>query len=92
MILDNASIHGSDTYQILNAMLITKKVRLKFLLKYSPELNPCELIFVKIKHIIRNIRTSDNFIENIAQAFQNITEKDIFAFYKHCLINPQLIF
>ena len=81
MILDNASIYyESDTYQILNAMLITKKVRLEFLPKYSPELNPYELIFIKIKYIIKNIRILNNFIKNIVQIFQNIKKKIFLLF------------
>lgn len=55
LILDNAALHFTvETYEIMMAMLTGAGVRVRFLPTYSPEFNPCELIFGLIKNYIRN--------------------------------------
>jgi transposase len=52
---------------------------------YSPETNPIETIFSKVKHIYRRqYRTNSSNVEkNIHKAFKSITIDDI----KNCYIN-----
>src|SRR5690606_36794248 len=54
LILDNASVHGGqETEEALREMLQGAGVKLMYLPKYSPELNPCELVFNRMKHHLR---------------------------------------
>src|SRR5690349_4104384 len=54
LIADNATVyHGSDTYEIIQLVLQSIGSRLIFLPAYSPELNPCELVFSIMKTYIR---------------------------------------
>jgi transposase len=87
LIMDNASIHGSDdSFEILHDILEIAKVKLYFLPTYSPELNPCELVFSKLKHHFYYYR--DDFLDfeiEILRAFAKISVVDILSFYHHCI-------
>ena len=48
LVLDNASVHNSNLIALrLQHFLMITGVRLLFLPTYSPELNPCELLFAQ---------------------------------------------
>jgi len=51
---------------------------------YSPELNPVELIFSKIKKILRTREIFENLLECILDAFQSISFEDVIGYYQHC--------
>ena len=56
-VVDNAAVHNAvETLPIIIHLLKAKGVQLLYLPKYSPELNPCELVFGKIKNYIRDHR------------------------------------
>ena len=50
LVLDNASVHHGDEIPILADRF---GVRIEYLPPYSPDLNPIEEAFSKIKHFIR---------------------------------------
>jgi len=82
LLMDNSSIHfAKDIHNTLMAMLTSQNIRLEFLPQYSPELNPCELVFAKVKHIVRNIRSENNFLPDVEAAMSTVTTSDIFNFY-----------
>ncbi len=55
-ILDNAPIHGGEeSWEILDELLEAKGINLVFLPKYSPELNPVELLWRYLKQTLRNL-------------------------------------
>jgi transposase len=73
----------------------TKRVRdliegrgchLVFLPPYSPDLNPIEEAFSKIKNLVRKAgeRTREAFDEAIAQAVGAITPQDVVGWFAHC--------
>jgi len=70
-ILDNASVHYADAIaDTLDELLEAKGVRMYFLPAYSPELNPCELVFAQAKYHLRRHRRKDiPFVFEIALAF-----------------------
>jgi transposase len=48
--MDNAPIHkAEDMLRVLEPILDLANVRLFFLPKYSPELNPCEMVFAQVR-------------------------------------------
>jgi transposase len=52
--MDNAPVHWHlDSVVRMSALLEQRGIFLRFLPKYSPELNPCELAFNLIKNYLR---------------------------------------
>ena len=85
-IVDNAAIHFAEEIQYpLEAVLAVARVRLVFLPTYSPELNPCELVFGRVKSIIRNqlsrLRGDHTLEEDIGVAFALVPFDDVLSFY-----------
>ena len=90
-IVDNASIHHArDISQQLSTLLDTFNIRLIFLPTYSPELNPCELIFAQIKRHLRN-RTGHNlFIVDLILAIARISLINVIKYYSKCILHNKL--
>lgn len=84
LILDNVGIHIKGAY-ILHDTLINYGINLRFLPKYSPELNPCELIFAQIKSYMRNNRRSVPIEEDLIAAIPHIHRDHVWNYYRHCI-------
>lgn len=52
IVLDNASIHHGE-HDLLTRLCASKGVRVEYLPRYSPDLNPIEEYFSACKHLIR---------------------------------------
>jgi transposase len=52
---------------------------------YSPELNPCELLFAKAKYFLRYHRDGDRFWVEIMKALATIRVYDVLMAYHHAL-------
>ena len=52
---------------------------------YSPDLNPIELAFSKLKTLLRKTaaRTFDALVDALAEAIREITPQDCAAFFRH---------
>ena len=89
LIVDNASIHyGADIRDALDALLGFCNIELIFLPTYSPELNPVELVFARLKHYIRHHRTSRPLLADLADACNfAISWANIVSFYYKCLVD-----
>ncbi len=87
LILDNAPVHGGlDSINLIIDLLSIANIKLVFLLKYSPELNPIELVFMYVKRVLREYRNSDIPLWlNIAAAFSLIDFKMVKKYYVYCL-------
>jgi len=66
-------------------LLNTFNVQLRFLPTYSPELNPCELVFAEVKGWLRHRRGSDPFWFEILKAFQQVSFQNVLNYYFKCL-------
>ena len=90
LVLDNASIHySSDIAVPLNALLLASGVRLLFLPTYSPELNPCELVFSQVKRHMRIHRHAhEPLLVDALSSFASVTVDNVFSYYDHCLHRP----
>lgn len=53
---------------------------------YSPDLNPIEEAFSKIKGILgkAEARTREVLIEAMGHAISSVTEEDAWGFFEHC--------
>lgn len=82
LICDNASIHRSvDIVPHLSAALTAAGIRMIFLPVYSPELSPVELVFNKVKNELRYRRGSGLFANEISNAFNAVSDRDLMRFY-----------
>jgi len=86
LIVDNASVHfGQQAVDDILALLHEHNIRLLFLPKYSPELNPCELVFAQLKSYVRRHRyQSLSLIEVILDGLVSIPYKSIVRYYARC--------
>jgi len=86
-VLDNSAIHYAEAIQsTLDEILDANGISMYFLPKYSPELNPCELVFAQSKGWLRCHRDSDlPFVFEIAASFAHVTAENFRNFYDGCL-------
>jgi transposase len=83
LVMDNLSAHSAET---IRQLLEAKGVRLEFLPPYSPDFNPIELCWSKVKAALRaaKARTLHALVEAIAQALRSISLTDIQNWFAHC--------
>ena len=83
VVWDNLKPHRSPT--VIQAIEETG-ARVCPLPPYSPDLNPIEKLWSKLKTLLRGIaaRTQDALIEGLARALQQLTPKDVHHWYQHC--------
>ena len=83
LVMDNCSVHEEDR---IRPVIEAAGAHLIFLPKYSPDLNPIENAWSKIKAILRDLapRTLDQYLDAICKAFEAVTGQDIAGWFKHC--------
>jgi transposase len=83
VIMDNLSAHKSDTV-VKTAELLHAKV--KFLPAYSPDLNPIEQMWSKLKQILRGLkpRTSEELFRDTGTALSMVTADDAQGWFESC--------
>ena len=83
IVLDNARFHQSPTTQKL---VEAAGCHLMFLPPYSPDLNPIELAFAKLKHLLRRAaaRTFASVTAATGVALDAVTPADAAAFFACC--------
>ena len=83
VVMDNLSSHKR---QRTRERIESAGAELRFLPPYSPDLNPIELIFAKIKQLLRSLacRTRDTLWEAMQSVLDQITETDAFNSFRHC--------
>lgn len=83
VVMDNLAVHKSPAVQQL-VKAVGAEVR--FLPAYSPDLNPIEEMWSKIKSLLRSTeaRTPPELAEAISLAFSKITEKNAASWFASC--------
>ena len=83
LVMDNLSVH-KNSFDI--AKFSQRGINIKYLPRYSPDLNPIELMWSKVKPILRQIGagTRDELWHATNEALWAVTTKDIAGWYKHC--------
>lgn len=83
VLIDNLNVHKSETAR---RAIAAQGARLEFLPPYSPDLNPIEKCWAKVKAVLRRLkaRTFDELVEALNLAFQSITPEDARAWFAHC--------
>jgi transposase len=83
VVMDNLSPHKSDvTLQLIEQA----GAQVLFLPAYSPDFNPIEMMWSKIKNFLRSAeaRTVPDLIVAIGQALARITPKDALSWFACC--------
>jgi transposase len=83
VVLDGLGAHRTKR---VRELIEVRGCDLVFLPAYSPDLNPIEEAFSKIKHLVRKAaeRTREALNEAIAQALLAISPQDVVGWFAHC--------
>jgi len=83
VLIDNLSAHKSARVRDL---IEARGARVVFLPPYSPDFNPIELCWSKVKAALRSAkaRTFDALLPALVAAFDSISQHDIQAWFAHC--------
>lgn len=83
LIMDKLGAHRT---QRVRELIEARGADLVFLPSYSPDLNPIEEAFSKIKAIVRKAgaRTREALIEAIGEALLAVTPEDALGWFRHC--------
>jgi len=83
LFMDNLSAHKVAG---LEELIHSCGAHLIYLPPYSPDFNPIELAWSKVKTVLRRLkaRTFPDLIEALKQALLAITPQDIHAWFAHC--------
>ena len=86
VVMDNLAAHKGERVQKL---IEERGCELLYLPPYSPDLNPIEEAFSKIKGILRKAeaRTGGALVEALSAAISAITPRDVRGFLEHCGYN-----
>ena len=83
VVMDNLTAHKGDR---VRELIEERGCELLYLPSYSPDLNPIEEAFSKIKGILRKAeaRSREALIEAMGRALEAITPQDAEGFFRHC--------
>jgi transposase len=81
--LDNLSVHKDDR---VAPLIVAAGCRLCYLPSYSPDFNPIELAFSKVKTAMRRIeaRTHEALVNALGPVLDTVTTADVRGWYRHC--------
>jgi transposase len=83
VVMDNLGAYRPKT---VRELIEGKGCELLYLPPYSPDLNPIEEAFSKVKYILRKIgaRTKEALVEAMGRALGSVSVKDIAGYFAHC--------
>lgn len=83
VIMDNLSVHKHAS---IRTAITAVGCRLLFLPSYSPDFNPIEMAFSKIKAYLRRVgvQTQETLEAALAEAIDLITAEDARGYFHHC--------
>ncbi len=90
VVMDNLNLHCSDE---VRTAIENTGAKLIFLPTYSPDLSPIEVVWSKVKSILRSIapRTAEQLHEAITLAFNSVSKSDFFGWFYECDASTTLI-
>ena len=83
LVMDNMKLHHAKAVKDL---LDSSGVRYTYLPPYSPDLNPIEKLWSKVKALLRKFkaRSPDALPNAIQHAFQNVSPSDCSGWFRSC--------
>jgi transposase len=83
VVMDNLSAHKGER---VGELIEERGCKLLYLPSYSPDFNPIEEAFSKIKGLVRKAeaRTREALVEAIGWALSAVSSEDARGFFEHC--------
>lgn len=83
VVMDNLSVHKSET---VRELIEEAGAQVLYLPPYSPDFNPIEEAFSKIKNLLRKAgaRAREALVVALGEAIREVSEEDARAFFEHC--------
>jgi transposase len=83
VVMDNLGAHQPTR---IRELIEARSAELVFVPSYSPDLNPIEQAFSKIKNILRRLRarTHEALLEAMEEALSKVTPADAAGWFDHC--------
>lgn len=83
VVMDNLGAHRPKK---IKELIEERGCELLYLPAYSPDLNPIEEAFAKLKHILRKIgaRGKEALIEAMGRALGAVSTQEVWGFFTHC--------
>jgi transposase len=83
VVMDNLGAHRPKR---IRELIEARGAELVFVPSYSPDLNPIEQAFSKIKNILRKLgaRTHEALLEAMEEALSKVTPADVAGWFDHC--------
>ena len=83
VVMDNLSAHKGER---VRELIEARDCKLLYLPAYSPDLNPIEEAFAKVKALLRRAaaRSHEALVEAMGAALDAITAQDTHGFFGHC--------
>jgi transposase len=83
VVMDNLGAHQPKK---VRELIEARGAELVFVPSYSPDLNPIEQAFSKIKNILRKLgaRTHEALLEAMEEALSKVTPADVAGWFNHC--------
>jgi transposase len=87
LVMDNLSAHKGER---VRELIEHRGCQILYLPPYSPDLNPIEEAFGKIKGLLRKAeaRTREALVEAMGRALSAVSEHDARGFFEHCGYRP----
>ena len=86
VVMDNLGAHkNAETIRLIESV----GAKVCFLPPYSPDLNPIEMMWSKVKNFIRSLepRDEENLFQAIGKALDKVTAKDAMGWFSHAGYN-----
>lgn len=83
VVMDNLAAHKAECIQRL---VSAAGAQVLYLPAYSPDLNPIEMMWSKVKNLLRSLeaRNPEELITAIGQALARVTSRDAINWFAHC--------
>ena len=83
LVMDNSSVHKS---KLVMETIAELGLNVLFLPPYSPDFNPIELLWSKIKSILKKLkaRTYESLINSVGFALSEISTSNLLNWFNHC--------
>ena len=90
VVWDNARFHGDEK---LERKLRRRGVKLIRLPRYSPDYNPIEMLWQKLKHYLKKARIDEyaQLQNGLMEAMKTITGKDVEGWFRKCGFIPSTV-
>ena len=81
--MDNLSAHKGER---VRELIEARGAKLLYLPPYSPDFNPIEEAFSKIKRLLQKVaaRSREALVEAMGAALSAVTARDAKGFFEHC--------